>query len=569
MTKYEALRILGLDEYASEEEIKKAYRNLAKKYHPDNFTEGSFEQKKAIEKMQEVNNAKDTLDKIMKNGDKQNNYQQSRNYQQSYMDIEKYKKEMVEKLSRYNSSNSSINDLTNYHNEIVLIIFNFESYIKDFTNKQKIDNAYNLFKISIKDIFEKLKLDFFKKYEINESTIIETINYECNLEEFYKQLLKIKEKYDLKEIYRKKIEQDLHDYKLRVGYDYLKEYIEIGINNILIRLKTNNYTNYEEELKKGKKEIDEVFDLYFSYITQFNEIRKFLDSESLTNIKISEIYTLFKSTWDRFNNHTSLYDTGENLEKINSLIEEYKKHKQLLKELQSLNEHIKTIINNYNNALQSFTYPAELAKAELATKLLNEVFETIRQAEKGLVSIDSCKQLINLKFINYDEDKSILNSVNGMNNSKNIYIRNCAINSFNDIALGKIIAEDNNNVTIQGITYLNIFNQLEKETFQRKKFNEMYISLENFLKNAKFCGYQEDIINSYIIIYSNDLFNLVYNLNTQSILVNQKKEISKKFCSESIPFKDINYTIDYIDNFLKQKEKELEDCKIKKRGKIR
>ena len=295
-----------------------------------------------------------------------------------------------------------------------------------------------------------------------------------------------------------------------------------------------------------------------------------MESENLENAKIAEIYSLFKSSWNSFNNHISLCDTEINLKKLNSLIDEYKKHKQLLKELENLNDTIKTIINNYHIALQSFAYPEDLEKAELATKLLNEVFSTIKQAELGFVPIESCKRLINLKFINYDEDKTILNSVNGTNNSKNIYIRNSNINSFNDISLGRIIDEDDDNITIQGITYLNIFNRLDKKKIQRKKFDELYIPLEKFLKNAKFCGYQEDVISNYIILYSNELFNLVYNIVTQSILVNQKSRISKKFCSESISFKDINYTIDYIDNFLKQEEKELEDSNnFKKRGKIR
>ena len=32
--------VLGLDGNASEEEVKRAYRELAKKYHPDNYQDG-------------------------------------------------------------------------------------------------------------------------------------------------------------------------------------------------------------------------------------------------------------------------------------------------------------------------------------------------------------------------------------------------------------------------------------------------------------------------------------------------------------------------------------------------
>ena len=46
MIRYEALKIFNLSENFTENELKKAYRTLAKKYHPDNFSENSFEQNK-------------------------------------------------------------------------------------------------------------------------------------------------------------------------------------------------------------------------------------------------------------------------------------------------------------------------------------------------------------------------------------------------------------------------------------------------------------------------------------------------------------------------------------------
>ena len=59
----EALKILGLNENATADDIKKAYRKLAKIYHPDRQPQGSSEDdlKKAAEKFEEIDKAYDYL----------------------------------------------------------------------------------------------------------------------------------------------------------------------------------------------------------------------------------------------------------------------------------------------------------------------------------------------------------------------------------------------------------------------------------------------------------------------------------------------------------------------------
>lgn len=59
--------VLGVSRDASDEEIKKAYRTLAKKYHPDNYA-GSDLADLAEEKMKEVNEAYDEIQKLRQGG---------------------------------------------------------------------------------------------------------------------------------------------------------------------------------------------------------------------------------------------------------------------------------------------------------------------------------------------------------------------------------------------------------------------------------------------------------------------------------------------------------------------
>ena len=53
--------VLGISESASDEEVKAAYRALAKKYHPDNYAADNPLADLAEEKMKEINEAYDTI----------------------------------------------------------------------------------------------------------------------------------------------------------------------------------------------------------------------------------------------------------------------------------------------------------------------------------------------------------------------------------------------------------------------------------------------------------------------------------------------------------------------------
>ena len=65
--------VLGVSENATDAEIKKAYRELAKKYHPDNYQDSPLADV-ASEKMKEVNEAYDEIQKLRREGRRYNAY---------------------------------------------------------------------------------------------------------------------------------------------------------------------------------------------------------------------------------------------------------------------------------------------------------------------------------------------------------------------------------------------------------------------------------------------------------------------------------------------------------------
>ncbi len=64
--------ILGVSQGATDEEVKNAYRNLARKYHPDNYDDNNPLKELAKEKMQEINAAYDEIQRNRSESERSN-----------------------------------------------------------------------------------------------------------------------------------------------------------------------------------------------------------------------------------------------------------------------------------------------------------------------------------------------------------------------------------------------------------------------------------------------------------------------------------------------------------------
>ena len=73
MNNKDPYKVLGVSQYASDEEIKRVYRELIKKYHPDQYQQNPLSEV-AEEKMAEVNQAYDEIMNMRRTGSGNNSY---------------------------------------------------------------------------------------------------------------------------------------------------------------------------------------------------------------------------------------------------------------------------------------------------------------------------------------------------------------------------------------------------------------------------------------------------------------------------------------------------------------
>ena len=74
--------VLGVSKNATDDEIKTAYRNLARKFHPDNYADDNPLKELANEKMQEINSAYDEIQRMRQAGGR--SYTGGSTYYESY-----------------------------------------------------------------------------------------------------------------------------------------------------------------------------------------------------------------------------------------------------------------------------------------------------------------------------------------------------------------------------------------------------------------------------------------------------------------------------------------------------
>lgn len=250
MTVYEALSILGISSSYDEKELKMVYRKLAKKYHPDNFKDDK-ERNKVEEKLKQINIAYETL---LNNKDKSD-------YQENIDLVLNYKLEKIEGLKKYQIKKYGqlFPNYVFYINEIIRIFGT-----KLYNTVREVDCSYNNSLTEILKVYLKFQNEFYQKHNIDEKEVTNRVNYNCSFDEFYEQLLKIKDKYSIGKVFLRKIEEVTEKYKYYAGYDIAREEIE-----------AQKRKKYDENVEKIQKydmfTVEECYKLMQNFLKQLED----------------------------------------------------------------------------------------------------------------------------------------------------------------------------------------------------------------------------------------------------------------------------------------------------------
>ncbi|MBE6145280.1 MAG: hypothetical protein E7171_01530 [Firmicutes bacterium] len=456
MTYDKALEVLGLSNGFSEEELKKAYRKNARKWHPDvNKSPGAEEKFNEIHTAYEcLKNGQPTFN-IFGNGTNGIGLVMAKiqiiNEMHSYLDG-------IYKLNNHELRS----ELNVYIREVNQLIKRYEGLIQNGTMLSQITRYYEEFKNEVRN---KLKIivdafldknPYFKKVSIS-------FNYNLSAYNFVLSLDKLKK--DIVDKLENNIRQNiLNKYTLYAGYDVVKEEIELCINESIDNILKG--IDIDTEMINLNKKIDELFQNAFDQSSRKNELKKLLELvDGLDSVILRQ----------RVDKLVDNIDSDDFYDELDYLIFQAKSIKSGTY-VDAIRLHLE---DKYRFANRNSSSKEEREKI---FNIYNDALDLLDRVKDGLINFDIVSYLFGIRFEDLDLDRKLLDVILNKSDRVNtgyVYVAKDTISAF-----GYLYLKDDG-YQMKYKSYMGI-NNLPVKT--QTEVAEDFISLSMFLANAEFIG---------------------------------------------------------------------------------
>lgn len=395
------LKVLGLNKNFTEKELKNAYKNLAKKFHPDNFNNASeIEQLRAKEKMQEINEAYDELNKRFKKTT-------------TDFDLEYYRGKVREEMLHF------LDGFEDYEEEFPSfksnkkIMYGFVNDLIRANDRRTLETSLHIFNIVFRNFLDLMQAHYFVEYFIDPCYAKE-LDYNCSIREFYKQLEKCKYKYSRSFNLDNLLNEVVNGYKLYTYYGVLKSQIEKLRAETIEKVRFANYRNVEESKTSFNNDVKTMFKKYDETIGRVNSVLKLCSDMYGIDVfdKAREDRESYKFVSDILDIEDILIkgdykEANRRLDMISELIDVYTKNYRI----ESINDLFLEVVSKYNQVCVSLSNKNDSINLFKANCIYQIFLEVYFKYIDGELNKEDLEVLRYFTFVDYDEEKRVINKI--------------------------------------------------------------------------------------------------------------------------------------------------------------
>lgn len=390
----DALKILGLDNVTTDSEVKKAYKRLLKKYHPDVYARKSLEEQMFAEKKsKEINVAYECV---------MNHINTSSFAILGYRLINE-----IRTLIDYSKVTLDKFEYNWFYYDLKLLLDTINSIMFSI----KIANSVERINVLFKDAKSEIQMfyeNILEKYMSHNNIFDydEKLEFDCSINDFVGQLEKIKRE---KNKILEEIKKETSKYELYAGYEIIKDLIN-EIEKIYEGKIKEDKENKKKLLHQMLDEIENLFIVYFDHKAKLNELKN-ISLDFLTLEEMNKIMSLEK-----------LLGTDKFLEEYERLIPIHNRYTYKHKEDEIKNLFI-FLQNKALKEIKKLSIVTDISRINIIKEIERFILWILDRASKGLVDCNRLDFFKKITFSDFCNDMEILREFKPVLTKDDIYVQ--------------------------------------------------------------------------------------------------------------------------------------------------